>query len=204
MLAQKKNKAIVIPERNFQYAEVILIGDSPLLVHRFSEKAKQEILDKQMKVAKTAKKAKDPEECFKNSLYPMPGKKNAFGVPAGGLKKCCVSAASFIPNVTKTSIRAAFHIIAGPGNLIEILGSKPVMDESIVRIGTFPKVADIRYRARFDKWTLKFDIKYDADMVNIEQIANLFEYAGFSIGLCEWRPEKDGSYGMFHVAKEAA
>jgi hypothetical protein len=29
---------------------------------------------------------------------------------------------------------------------------------------------------------------------------NLFNTAGFAIGVGEWRPQRDGSYGMFHIA----
>jgi hypothetical protein len=28
---------------------------------------------------------------------------------------------------------------------------------------------------------------------------NLFNVAGFAVGVGEWRPERDGSNGMFHV-----
>jgi hypothetical protein len=29
---------------------------------------------------------------------------------------------------------------------------------------------------------------------------NLFNTAGFGVGIGEWRSEKDGQHGMFHVA----
>lgn len=31
---------------------------------------------------------------------------------------------------------------------------------------------------------------------------NVFEIGGFAIGVGEWRPQKDGIYGRFHVARE--
>ena len=39
----------------------------------------------------------------------------------------------------------------------------------------------------------------NVNVLSVEQIINLFNVAGFGIGVGEWRPEKDGSYGLFHV-----
>ena len=37
---------------------------------------------------------------------------------------------------------------------------------------------------------------------SVEQIVNLFNVAGFGIGVGEARPQKNGSWGMFHVATD--
>lgn len=36
--------------------------------------------------------------------------------------------------------------------------------------------------------------------MSLEQIIGLLNVGGFSNGVGEWRPQKNGSYGMFHVA----
>lgn len=193
---------VKIPPIDFGYAKITLVGETPLIVNKMSEKARQQMLDKQMKRGKQAKEAKDPQACFEGSLYRIPGKKNKFGIPAGGVKQCAVSACRFIDGVPMTVAQGAFHVLAGPGNLIEIDGDDPVIDESIVRVGKFPnKVADIRYRGRFDKWSVSFSVKYNKRMISVEQLANLFDNAGFSVGLCEWRPEKKGTNGMFKIQR---
>ena len=46
-----------------------LIGDSPLIVHNWSEKAKKQILDKQMKNATSGRDVRDPEQEFFDSLF---------------------------------------------------------------------------------------------------------------------------------------
>ena len=46
-------------------------------------------------------------------------------------------------------------------------------------------------------------IDYNASVITIEQLINLIEIPGYSVGLCEWRPEKNGPYGRFRVATDA-
>lgn len=48
-----KEKEVIIPAINIQTAVIKVVGDSPLIMHKWSEKAKKEMLDKQMKKAKT-------------------------------------------------------------------------------------------------------------------------------------------------------
>ena len=73
-MATKNNETVSIPAINIQYATITVVGDSPLIVHKWSEKAKKEILDKQMKRAKTkGHDAKDPVLDFIDSLYWLDG-----------------------------------------------------------------------------------------------------------------------------------
>ena len=65
----KKEETVYIPAINIQKATIKIVGDSPLIMHKWSEKAKKEILDKQMKKAKTkGPDAKDPVRDFIDSL----------------------------------------------------------------------------------------------------------------------------------------
>ena len=43
---------------------------------------------------------------------------------------------------------------------------------------------------------------YNASAVSPEQIINYFNIGGFGVGVGEWRPEKDGQWGRFHVATD--
>jgi hypothetical protein len=62
--------------------------------------------------------------------------------------------------------------------------------------------ADIRYRPEFKQWKMPVTLKFNAAVISVEQIANLLNTAGFGVGIGEWRPEKNGSYGRFHVGSE--
>lgn len=196
-----KAMAVEIPQLNLKQCQITLIGETPLLVHKFSEKAKREIEEKQQKKAKNAKEARNPHEEYMASLYAFPGKKNKYGVPTSGVKNCAVTACKFTDGFPMTKARGSFHVVDNGSGLIEIIGSEPKLDERMVRIGGIQKISTPRYRARFDDWKLTFTVKYNASIISPAMLVNLFENAGFSVGLCEHRPEKNGSLGMFRVQR---
>lgn len=204
--APKMTTAIELPRLAIETIEIPIIGDSPLIVHKFSEKAKKQMLDKQMKKASAGKEAKDPWRDFVESMYwldGMPDKpteddvtKGRFGFPAVGFKAAAVTACTSIGSITKVAARQAFHV---EGEFIEIKGQPPSMREDIARVGM--GTADLRYRGEFNPWGATLTVKYNANLMSAEQVVNLFETAGFAVGVGEWRPERDGPYGRFHVAK---
>lgn len=183
---------ISLPAIDIQTLTLTVVGDSPLICNRWSEKAKAMMRAKQMKQATEKRAAKNPEADFLGSLYKMgPGK---YGFPAVGFKSAAVSAARYSEGLKMTELRGALHI---PGELVEIQG-KPTMREDMVRVGM--GVADLRYRGEFKTWKAKLVIRFNARMLSAEMIANLFNAAGFGVGVGEWRPERNGSFGCFHVA----
>lgn len=188
------SKSIEIPAIKINTIEIVLVGDSPLICHAWSRKAKEMMLAKQMKKATPKKEAKDPEQDFIDSLYPLPSGEG-YGFPSVGFKAAAVSACRFSENIKMTEARGSFHI---PGELQRIFGDEPTPREDMVRVGM--GTSDIRYRGEFKRWAVKLPIRYNTSALSPEQIINLFNVAGFGVGVGEWRPEKDGSYGMFHVA----
>lgn len=205
-----KSAEVTIPAIKIQQFSLRIVGDSSLIVHKWSEKAKKEMLDKQMKVAKTVgHEVRNPVADFITSLYwlteqPKEMTEEAFetaisngakfGFPAVAFKAAAV-AAGYRSGVTKdkVSTNAAFHII---GDMAEVKGT-PVMREDMVKIGM--GTADLRYRGEFKQWSTVLNIRYNEAVLSAEQIINLFNLGGFACGVGEWRIEKGGSYGAFHV-----
>lgn len=198
---------ISIPRIDMRHMELMIVGDTPLICHRWSEKAKKEMLDKQMKKAKTAKEAKDPTRDFLDSLYWLSDrpasptakeiKAATFGFPSIAFKAAAVTAAGDVDGAKKTEMRRRFHI---DDEFVAIVGT-PTMREDMCRVGM--GTADIRFRGEFKEWRATFRIAYNASAISAEQIVNLFNLAGFGVGIGEWRPERDGNYGRFHVATDA-
>lgn len=184
----------LIPKMQIRQIEITLIGDSPLICHNWSKKSQGELLDKQLKRAKAKKEAKDPAADFEASLYRLDD--GGYGFPCVAFKSAAVSACRFVEGVKFTEARGAFHVV---GRYARLEGEPtPRMDMVRVGMGT----ADVRFRGEFREWRTRLTIKYNAASLSEEQIINLFETAGFGVGVGEWRPEKDGSYGMFHVARD--
>jgi len=201
-MAKKKQveESIKIPAIETKVAKITLIGETPLLVCKFSEKAKNELDEKHQQKAKTKRGARNPQAEFEASLYKM--SKGKYGIPAAGVKLCAVSACRFVEGVSMTLAKGSFHVLQDENGLIEVKGSKPVVDERIVRVGNFGnKKPMTRYRGRFDKWSLTFTVKYNSRVISAEQLLNLYENAGFAVGLNEYRPEKGGNCGMFKVQR---
>lgn len=210
-MATKKDETIIeILPIDIRFAEINIVGDTPLIVHKWSEKAKREMLEKQMKVAKTkGKDAKSPVADFIDSLYWLEGEpqektEKGFNTAVGGAKfgfpatafKASAVAAGFRAGVLKNKVIAngAFHIM---GEFVEINGT-PQMREDMVRVGM--GTADIRYRGEFPAWSTTVTIRYNASVLTLDQIVNLFNLGGFACGVGEWRPEKGGTNGMYHIA----
>lgn len=218
-ITKKDSVNIEIKPIDIQTVTVRIKGTSPLIMHKWSEKANREMLEKQMATTKVKSKhePKNPVADFIASAYwmtpePTEGTEAAFeeavangarwGFPVTAIKQAAIMAASRNElDLKTTTLRGAFFIHGeGEDMLAEVKGCVPRMMESMVRVGGISKTADIRHRAIFDDWYMDLEVSWNRNgPVSIEQIVNLINLGGFSNGIGEWRPEKDGSYGTFRV-----
>lgn len=221
MATAKKDIAFQIPAPNIQLMKVKIIGTAPLIFHKWDEKAIKMMLDKQMKKPAAAKEARDPEKEYQNSFYKDSEGNIAF--PARNIKQAIVGSARFLNGLPMTILRGAIFVAGDKDGFIPVLDNgKPVSitetvetEEENFVMGhdkTYPTVemrkdmvtvgmgsADIRFRGQVKNWTMEFVIKFDADILSAAQVLNLLQRAGFSQGLGEWRPEKNGDNGTFEV-----
>ena len=217
-MATKKATTEVIEIRPIEIKKVTIriVGDTPLIMHAWSEKAKRMMLEAQMGIAKGKKKeAKNPVDDFIRSMYwltPMPedGTMESFeeaidngarfGFPVTAFKQAAISAAYRMGWAKdKMSMRGAFFIDSDENGMIEIHSDTPEMREDMVKVGM--GTADIRYRGEFKNWYADLTISYNANgQYSLENIVNIINAGGYVCGVGEWRPERDGQNGMFHVA----
>ena len=215
MAAKKETEVIEIRPLDIKRVKVRITGDTPLIVHAWSEKAKRQMLEAQTKATKTkAKEVREPYDDFIQSLYWLEGKpeestEEAFeaavnngakwGFPVGAVKQAANSAAyrmGWVKN--QMELRGAYFLQTEYGDMAEIKGSIPEMREDMVRIGMGS--ADLRYRGEFKNWYVDMTLEYNASgNMTLEQILNVINAGGYTCGIGEWRPEKDGSFGKYHI-----
>lgn len=188
--------SIIIPRIDIREMDLTLVGDSSLITNQWSEKAKREMAGKHAGEAKPPRELKNPKQIYEDSMYRLDDGSPAY--VCSGFKAAAVAACRFVKgDIAMTEARGAFHVI---GEMVKIDGT-PNMREDITRIKSGP---DIRYRAEFKEWSVTLRIRYNAGALSAAQIVNLFNIAGFGVGVGEWRPssKSGGPHGMFHVATE--
>lgn len=226
MAAAKKDQVeLQITPIRIMTTEITVVGDSPLIVHAWSEKAKRMMLEAQQgKKAVKAKEVRDPFNEFVNSLYwitPKPefdGKtedeekalyeeaiKNGarFGFKVSAVKMAANSTAyrmGWVKN--QMALKGSYFLNADytvdGEEYAWIEADPPEFREDMVRIGM--GTADLRYRGQFNNWKMHMRLSYNASgVIRLEQILSCLNAGGFSCGIGEWRPEKDGCFGRFHI-----
>lgn len=223
MAAKKGEEIVEIRPIEIKKANIRIVGDSPLIMHAWSEKAKRMMLEAQQGKAKGKKKPiKNPVDDFIQSAYWLSGKPNysddateaecetafaeaiangaTFGFPVTAIKQAAISAAYRLGWVkNQMGLRGAFFIESDDNGMVQIHSDVPEMREDMVKVGM--GTADIRYRAQFNNWYADLTISYNAGGdFSLTNIINAINAGGFVCGLGEWRPERDGNYGQFHVA----
>ncbi len=220
--AKKEATTVNLPVLKLNRFTLKIVGDSPLISHAWSQKAKLMILNKQQKKATNGKEVRRPMVDFAESLYWLTPKpdldgltdeqaadvlakiipQSKFGFPTigfkaaaldGGFQQGALAAKAGTAALAKTTARGAFQTI---GEFAVIEGT-PTPREDMVRIGM--GTADLCYRAEFKTWRTELEIVFNETAISAEQIVNLFNLGGFANGVGDWRPAKDGSFGTFHV-----
>lgn len=231
MAAAKKVEQEIIKIKPIKIAKanITIVGDTPLLVHAWSEKAKKQMLAEQQKESgtKIPKVKRDPFSDFVEALYwisPKPEENTPeafekavqngakFGFPVIAIKQAATSAcyrAGLIPNQVgmKTSffLNAIDSGTANSGLELAVIESEnpPYCREDMVKIGGATKSADLRYRPCFEKWKIRLTINLmETGAFSMQSIVNALQMAGYMNGIGEWRVERDGDFGRFHVEVE--
>ena len=178
---------------------VPILGTAPLIVHKFSEKAKRQMLDA-MQGRKSPKVAKDPEQDYEEAFYRLDD--GAYGFPVIAFKAATVGACRFFgKSMPMTLARQCVFFDAEfsktDGQKLARIDGSPHMREDVVRVGMGG--TDLRYRPEFTEWSTTVEVVYVKSMLTRESVLSLIDAGGMGVGVGEWRPEKKGDFGTYQI-----
>jgi hypothetical protein len=177
---------------------VPIIGTAPLIVHRWSSKAKQAMLDAQQG-RKAPKQSRDPEQDYIDSLYRTD---NGYGFPLLAFKQATVGAARFFDkSVTMKLVQQAIFMTGVPSadrsELLTAIEGEPKMREDMVRVGMGG--TDLRYRGEFLDWSATLHITFVKSTLSRDSVLSLVDAGGTFVGVGEWRPDRKGQNGTYTI-----
>lgn len=181
---------------------VPIVGTTPLIVHKFAEKAKRQMLDA-MQGRKTPKQPKDPQAEYESCFYRLSD--GTPGIPASAFKQATIGAARFYgKDVSMTALKQYLFVhgeVGDDGRGLVRIDGEPQMREDVVKLGR--SGADLRYRPEFPKWSALLDVTYVKSALTRGSVLSLIDAGGMGVGVGEWRPEKDGDFGCYRIDQNA-
>jgi len=185
---------------------VPIVGTTPLIVSRFSEKARHAMLAPQIG-ERPPKQKRDPNAEFEAAQYRLDD--GGYGMPAVAFKKATVGAARYYgKSLTMRELRQMLFIKGERSKqdgqqLVRIESEPPTMREDVVRLAGQSRSADLRYRPEFTEWTATLEVIYVTSALSQGSVLSLITAGGFGVGVGEWRPEREGEFGTYEIVDES-
>lgn len=182
--------------------ECCVVGTSPLILNRMSEKAKHELLlprGRKNAVERATSLKHIPIDEYRASAYTLKddSRPTYLAMLATSFKGALRSAALDMPGAKKAQIGRLTYI---EGEYVGVYGV-PKLFMSIVRSADMNKTPDVRTRAIVPQWACVVRVTFVQPLIRAQAVANLLAAAGITIGVGDGRPEKGAmSYGQFRLA----
>lgn len=196
----KPSTQVVIKPPKMATASVTITGTAPYLQNRFSSENRDKMLETQKagsagKRTRKAKAPKDFEKVYRGSMHVS--KDGWPGIPATALRNAMIDACRLTEMDMVRAKMCIFIVAQGLDAenlepLIKIDG-KPRMHIERVKIGM--NQTDLACRAIFEKWSSTFEIEWDDDVFNVQDVFNLLARAGWQVGIGAGRPLSKTSGG---------
>jgi hypothetical protein len=189
-------EAVKLPPIQKMRVRLKITGTSPLIQHAWAEKAKAMIRDKHAGKKTKTRDIRDPQKEGEDAAYYTQDGK--YGVPAMAIKSALIGAAHKDIGVEKTVVKKALFIECQDRNNVLVMDcDEPEIREDMVRVGMGG--TDLRYRPYYFRWSVELVFLLDAGWLQVADLCNLVDRAGFGVGIGEWRPEKGGDFGRFEL-----
>ncbi len=180
--------------------EFCVVGMSPLICRRMSEKASQELLlpkGRKNAAEKASTLKHDPLAEYRESPYTntKDGPTRIQGL-GSWFKQAMMTAALDIPGSKRAQIGRLVYVT---DDRVDIYGTPQLM-MSITRSADINRTPDVRTRAILPRWACVVRMSFAKPIINAQAVANLLAGGGITSGVGDWRIQKgSGSYGAYRL-----
>lgn len=197
--ASRQTEVVITPP-NFPVVKFRIRGTADYGQNRWTEKALRQMMETQMSGQRrkkgSAREARDFDAEYESRLYRTAD--GHYGIPAILFRNAMISACRIV-GFKMTHAKLCIFIEADgkdqrDGTPLVFIHGEPVKKIHAVRNAT--GVADLRARPFFEEWWADLRVKFDGDLFNPQDIANLLQRAGIQCGIGEGRPDSKESAGM--------
>lgn len=206
--AKPQDRSVIISPPKFETAAVTIRGTAPYCQNKFSEKAKNMIIETQLagSQAKKGKKRepKDFDAAYRGAMYLS--REGWHGIPASAFRNAMISACrtvGFKMTLAKLSLFVeADGFDAEDGTPLVRIAGEPHQHTAPARNANGS--VDIRVRPMWNEgWETTLRIRWDAEQFSATDVVNLLARVGQQIGIGEGRPDSRMScglgWGLFNV-----
>lgn len=201
----KKDLGVEVVPIEIQEITFRLLGVTPLICNRQSEKAKHSLLlpePRKNKAQREQTLKHVPLDEFRASPYRNrdPSAPTLLHMPGGMFKKCLAQAAIDIPGASKAQVGRLVSLVSTQINLYGV----PHLRADMVRQAGMTRTPDVRFRACLPEWAVEVTYSYVSSVITPNSIANLLAAAGMIVGVGDYRVEKGaGDFGKFRIVEES-
>ena len=204
-------RTLVITPPKFEEAILLIRGTTPLVQHKFSEKAQIQIRETQeagsQAGSKRKREPKDFEAAYNGARHIAAKRYGGWdGIHAGSFRNAMISACrvcGFKMTLAKLSLFVRADGFSDDGiPLVKITGGTPTMMVAPARNDNGS--IDLRSRPKWaEGWEAKVHLRWDADQFSANDVFNLMSRVGIQVGIGEGRPDSKMSagcgWGQFEV-----
>lgn len=197
---ESKTVQVAIKAPDIRIAQFNIVGTSPYVQNKFSEKAKMMIKATQeggnTSKSKKVREPKDFSKVYREAMH-LTAKGKA-GVPAAAFRSGMISACRLV-GYKMTIAKMSVFIVpddfdADDGTpLVHINGDvQPHLGHARNDNGS----CDLRCRPMWKEWSITLNVQYDADQFTQQDVANLLSRVGIQVGIGEGRHDSRDCAGI--------
>lgn len=171
-------------------------GITPLLMNPLNEKAQQLLKQYWDGMKKPKEKTKvTPKEIAEAKIYYTPDGK--IGFPSSGFKRGIETVMPQFDKYGKKDIKGGVFFLE---EIVPIKFKIKKVNQGWGRSSGMNRTPMPTIRPEFTEWSCELKTRFNTEIINLEQLINLLNWAGTYCGLGDWRPEKRGTYGQYQVS----